>query len=162
MTRVLAVASSGGHWIQLQRLRPAWDGCEVTYLTTAAGHRQEVEQDATEQNHPLPGFFSCREANKNTRFDLIVQLAQVAWVVLKVRPNVVISTGAAVGVFASRLGALLGARTVWIDSIANAEALSLSARLAGRFADLWLTQWEHLTQSDGSGQRAPEYRGAVL
>lgn len=69
----------------------------------------------------------------------------------------IISTGAAPGYFALRMGKWFRARTVWVDSIANVEELSLSGARAGRHADLWLTQWEHLAQPGG-----PEYRGSVL
>ena len=58
------------------------------------------------------------------------------------------------GVF---FGRLLGARTIWVDSIANADELSLSGRKAGRFAHLWLTQWPELARAQG-----PHYQGAVL
>ena len=40
--RVLAVASSGGHWVQLRRLAPAFEDHDVAYLTTDPGHRSEV------------------------------------------------------------------------------------------------------------------------
>lgn len=162
MTTVLAVASSGGHWIQLQRLRPAWDGCRVCYLTHDAGHRGEVEQIARSRNEPCPGFHTVVDANQHQKLRLLLQIIQVLWVVLHVRPDVVISTGAAVGVVAARVAKVIGARTVWVDSIANAEELSLSGRLAGRFVDTWLTQWEHLAQPQGAAQRAPVYRGGVL
>ena len=69
----------------------------------------------------------------------------------------VISTGAAPGYFAVRIGRMLGARTLFLDSIANAEELSLSANLARRHCDLVLTQWPHLAEQDG-----PQYRGSVL
>ena len=59
------------------------------------------------------------------------------------------STGASVGFFAIVLSKLFGARTIWLDSIANVDELSLSGRMAGRFADLWLTQWESLSKPDG-------------
>ena len=52
---------------------------------------------------------------------------------------------------------MLGARTLFLDSIANAEELSLSANLARRHCDLVLTQWPHLAEGDGPG-----YRGSVL
>ena len=76
---------------------------------------------------------------------------------LRERPDVVVSTGAAPGFLALRLGKLLRARTIWVDSIANAEELSLSGRRIGPHADLWLTQWEPLARPEG-----PLYRGAVL
>ena len=55
------------------------------------------------------------------------------------------------------LARLMGVRTLWIDSIANVEEVSLSGRKAGAVADLWLTQWEHQQRPGG-----PSYRGSVL
>ena len=78
-------------------------------------------------------------------------------IVLKERPNIVISTGAAPRYFALRLGKIFKAKTIWIDSIANVEKLSLSGLKVGPYADLWLTQWPHLARENG-----PFYRGAVL
>ncbi|MEM1346841.1 MAG: UDP-N-acetylglucosamine--LPS N-acetylglucosamine transferase, partial [Pseudomonadota bacterium] len=80
------------------------------------------------------------------------------WIVLTTRPHAVVSTGASLGDFAFRLGRLIGARTIWIDSIANAEELSLSGRKIGRHADVWLTQWPELAD-EGRGLR---YEGSVL
>jgi len=79
-------------------------------------------------------------------------------VVLRFRPHVVITTGAAPGLIAVRLARLFGARTVWIDSMANSEELSLSGKLAGDHVDLWLTQWPDLTDKY-PGLR---YYGSVL
>ena len=76
----------------------------------------------------------------------ILLVLQMSWLVLKFRPDVVITTGAAPGLVALQIGKLFGARTVWIDSLANAEKISLSGKLAERYADLWLTQWPHLVE----------------
>ena len=56
-----------------------------------------------------------------------------------------------------RLAKLFGCRTVWIDSISQIEALSMSGRHARKVADLWLTQWPHLAKPGG-----PEYSGTIL
>jgi UDP-N-acetylglucosamine:LPS N-acetylglucosamine transferase len=119
--RVLAVASGGGHWVQLWRLRPAWSGCQVTYVTTEAGYRDEVAADAQDRGEPAPGYVVVVEANRWMKLRLVRQLLQLAWTVLRTRPHVVITTGAAPGFLAIRLAKLMGARTVWVDSIANAE-----------------------------------------
>lgn len=150
--RVLAVASGGGHWIQLRRLRPAWEGMAVTYLTTVAGYAEAVAGDPG-----APGFIVVTDGNRWQKLRLLRQMLEVAWAVLKLRPHAVVTTGAAPGYFALRLGRLLGARTIWVDSMANAEELSLSGRQAGPHAHLFLTQWEHLARPEG-----PQYKGAVL
>ena len=155
--RVLAVASGGGHWIQLMRLRPAWDGQDVTYVTTTESLRADVMRDAAERGQRPPGYFVVPEANRWQKLRLIGQLIGLTAIVLRTWPHAVITTGAAPGYFALRLGRLVGARTAWIDSIANAEELSLSGRKAGHYADLWLTQWPDLARPEG-----PDFRGAVL
>ena len=78
-------------------------------------------------------------------------------ILLKERPEVVVTTGAAPGLVALALARRLGSRTVWIDSIANVERLSTSGEHARRVADVWLTQWEHLARPEG-----PHFWGAVL
>ena len=55
------------------------------------------------------------------------------------------------------LGRLIGARTIWIDSVANAEVLSLAGRKIGPLTDLWLTQWPHLATKNG-----PLFHGSVI
>ena len=81
---------------------------------------------------------------------------QIGRVIVRERPQVVVSTGAAPGYLALRLAKALGARTVWIDSVANVDELSLSGRLASEKADLCLTQWPHLASGPVS------YQGSVL
>ena len=154
-TKVMAVASAGGHWVQLLRLRPVWKDMDVTYVSTDPGlNAMLTEKCGTESAWR---FFSVVEANRETKRLLVLQLIQLFRIVRSTRPDVIVTTGAAPGYFAIRIGKLLGARTIWVDSIANAEELSLSGERVGHHADLWLTQWSHLARPDG-----PEYRGSVI
>jgi len=147
--RVLLVSSTGGHWVQMRRLEPAFVGWDLYYACTDAGHLQSVPDPAR--------FHFCPDASQWQKARLAWQAFTVARVLLRVRPRVVVSTGASVGLFALALAKLVGARTIWLDSIANVDELSLSGRLAGRLADLWLTQWEHLARPEG-----PHYLGSVI
>lgn len=156
-THVLAVASAGGHWVQLMRLRPAWKGLRVTYVTTDPDFHQTVFQYAKDEGEQAPSFYTVVEANRWQKVRLIRQLLGIVFIIARTRPDVIISTGAAPGYFALRIGRLFGAKTVWIDSVANAEKLSMSGQRIGKYADLWLTQWEHLATPDG-----PKYLGSVL
>lgn len=145
---VLAISSGGGHWAELVRLAPALHGHDVTWVTTGEDYRQAV---------PYGAFRSIRDASMWNKPALLLMAMQVARVVADVRPDVVVTTGAAPGYIAIRLGNLFGATTVWLDSIANAEELSLSGRRVKGHADLHLTQWEHLVAAGG-----PSFAGSVL
>lgn len=147
--RVMAVASCGGHWVQLRKLAPVLDQSDITYVTVSEDYRTEV---------PQARFYSVIDANLSDKFKLLILAIQMVFVVIRERPDVVVSTGAAPGFFALLWGKLLfGSQTVWVDSIANSERLSASGRFVGRFTDLWLTQWKHLRSNDG-----PRYEGAIL
>jgi UDP-N-acetylglucosamine:LPS N-acetylglucosamine transferase len=146
--KVLAVASSGGHWVQLRRVVPAFAESEVVYVTVIDSYRSQVPENR---------FYSVNDATRWDKLGLILLAFRLAWIIVKERPSVVISTGAAPGYFAVFLGRLFGAKTIWIDSMANIEDLSMSGSRAGRYADLWLTQWPHLAKAEG-----PHYGGSVL
>ena len=146
-TKVLAVSSGGGHWIQLLRVLPAFDGAELVCVSVHADCAADV-----------PG---CRlhvvtDANQWERLRSLRLAFEMLVIVLRERPRVVVSTGAAPGFFALLFGRMLGARTIWLDSLANVDRVSLSGRMVRPFAGLWLTQWPELARPEG-----PEYAGSV-
>src|SRR5690606_3585890 len=111
------VASTGGHWIQLMRLAPAFADQNMCYVSTGRSGSRDVVGAP---------FHVVVDANRATWFKMLIQILQVAVLVLRYRPCAVVTTGAAAGYWACRFGGWVGARTLWIDSIANAEELSLS------------------------------------
>jgi UDP-N-acetylglucosamine:LPS N-acetylglucosamine transferase len=147
--KLLAISSGGGHWVQLLRLRPAFDGCDVVYATVKEGYRTDLDGNVD--------FRVVPDSNRWSKIRLLRTALAITCLMLRLRPDVVVTTGAAPGYFALRIGKWLGARVVWIDSIANAEELSLSGQKAGAFVDLWLTQWPQLARD-----RGPQYLGSVL
>jgi UDP-N-acetylglucosamine:LPS N-acetylglucosamine transferase len=132
----------------LRRVVPAFAASEVIYVTVLESYRSQVPENR---------FYRVNDATRWNKLGLVLLALSLAWIILKERPSVVVSTGAAPGYFAMLLGRWFGAKTIWIDSMANIEDLSMSGARAGRFADLWLTQWPHLAKAEG-----PYYGGSVL
>lgn len=145
----IAVASYGGHWIQLMRLKPFFSQFETFYIST-------IEECPVDTNGR---YFRLPDVNENSSWlEKANFVVKSLIVLLRIRPKFVISTGALPGLILIVLAkCLLRSKTVWIDSIANAETLSKSGRYAKKFSDLWLTQWPHLASDDG-----PKYIGRVL
>jgi len=135
--RILLVASGGGHWVQLARLTPAFEGLDTLYVSTLKGVRQPTGDRKV---------VAVVDASQSEPLKVVPLFLQLMFIVLKFRPSVIATTGAAPGLVALYIGKALGIRTIWIDSIANSEDLSLSGRLARDRADLWLTQWPHLIE----------------
>ena len=137
--KVLAVASAGGHWTQLLLLGEAFNHCDVTYLTTAINRSAQQTHDKV---------IIVTDADLSIKMKLIPLAFQVLFSVIKFRPDVVISTGAAPGFFAVLFGRILGSKTIWIDSLANYSSLSVSGHYASKFCHLSLTQWPNLSDDD--------------
>ncbi len=96
--RLLAVASGGGHWIQLCRLMPVFDDHDSAFLTTNASNVADVNSAR---------FYVVGGASLWSKLGLVRMAVQVLWILLRERPDVVISTGAAIGYFAVRIGKLM-------------------------------------------------------
>lgn len=147
--RILACASLGGHLVQLLRIiRPIEGRCEVTYVTTSPDGCPSGCDSS--HHHWIPDF--------SRRNPLVTFAAfRKCWSILDAaRPDAVITTGAAPGLVMLFAARLKGIPTLWIDSIANANELSMSGRIASRIASRTLTQWPHLA-NDGI-----EYHGPIL
>jgi len=146
--KILAVASAGGHWIQLLRLRIAFEGYEVIYASTNKSNCTDVAENE---------FFSITEAHRKVFWNFFVMIFQLIHILRKIRPSIIITTGSAPGLMTLIVGRLFSTKNVWIDSIANVEKLSTSGKIARYFADLYLTQWEELAKPEG-----PNYNGSIL
>ncbi len=134
--KVLAIASKGGHWVELLRLLPAFSGMEMVYVSTDPNLSSTVEGSK---------FYSVPDANRWNKFELIKIFVLLFNIVSKEKPKFVISTGAAPGLMGLMAGKILGIKTIWIDTIASAEKLSLSGRIALKFVDRLYTQWPELS-----------------
>jgi UDP-N-acetylglucosamine:LPS N-acetylglucosamine transferase len=148
--RFCLVASAGGHISQLLKIADSWKDYETFCITTTHLVRQKL------QDHGK--VYVVGECNREHPFRVAIVLARCIYAILRERPKVVISTGAAAGCMACFLGKLLGAKVVWVDSITNVERISLSGRMVRYIADLFLVQWPELAER----YHNVEYVGAVI
>ena len=131
--KICLVASAGGHLSQLLSLEPAWQGHEITCVSTGQMVREKLQKLGT--------AYIVGECNRQHPVKTLMVAIKCLRIIVKERPTLVISTGAASGFLMCFWGKLFGAKVIWLDSIANAEALSMSGRMIRPFADLILSQW---------------------
>jgi hypothetical protein len=148
LTKILAVTSGGGHWDELMMLRDELGHLDITYANTFSGLAE------------ASGINDCHivaDCSREAPISVLKCALDVFRLIRRVRPQVIVSTGAAPGLIAIVIGKIFGCKAIWIDSIANSSELSMSGRLAGSLADVWLTQWKHL-----AAPRGPRYWGSVI
>ncbi len=134
--RICLAASAGGHLSQLLKLAESWQKYEVFYVSTLESVTQKLQK--------LGRFYITGECNREHPYLATLVFKNCIKIILKERPDVIISTGAAPPCILCLIGKLFGAKIVWVDSIANVERLSFSGRIIRPFADLILTQWTDL------------------
>ncbi|SHF75488.1 Oligosaccharide biosynthesis protein Alg14 like [Leeuwenhoekiella marinoflava DSM 3653] len=143
----MAVASIGGHWIQLLRLRPVFEGQDVVFVSTKASFASMVSNCK---------FYTIPDGSRKNPINLLLSFKVLFKILRQEKPEAILSTGAAPGLLALLCGKILGKKTIWVDSVANVEKLSMSGILASKFATHVYTQWPDLAQG------TIKYAGSVL
>jgi len=145
--KVLALSSPGGHWVQLCRLIPAFKNSDVVYACTY----NKASELSDDDNYYVIGDVS-RDSIQRI-FSVILGIVKI---LKKEKPAIIITTGALPGLITIFLGRCYGIKTIWLDSIANSEKISMSGKIASYLAHHSFTQWENL-----SGKRI-KYIGRVI
>ncbi len=138
MDKIALICSSGGHLFQLFRLRDSFEKYPrfwVTFLTEDAQVLLKNEKV----------YCAYSPTNRNV-INFIRNFFLALKIVRKERPTVMISTGAGVAVPFFYLGRMLGIKTIYLESLARIDDLSLSGKMVYHFADHFLVQWEDLAR----------------
>lgn len=144
--KVVLVASSGGHLTQLWWARTFWQAHERTWVTFDTPHARSL----------LTGerWRSAHHPTNRSAVNLVRNLAMARSVLRAERPDVVVTTGAGVGVPFVWAARAMRIRSVFIEVFDRTGRPSLTGRLVAPVADLVVLQRPE--------QRAIYPRGIVL
>jgi len=148
--RLLLVCSSGGHLLQLYSLTgPLWKDYDRAWVCFDKSDARSL----LSEERKYWGYFPTNRNIPNLFRNTIL-----AWKILrKERPDCVISTGAGIAVPYLLLGRVFGMETVYIESFARKNNLSLTGRLVYWFVTNFFVQSEKL----GSQYRKAMFRGTI-
>jgi UDP-N-acetylglucosamine:LPS N-acetylglucosamine transferase len=134
---VLLVCSAGGHLLQLFLLRDAWAGLGTAWVT----HDKDDSRSLLGEERV---YFGHGPTTRNV--PNLLRNIRLAWRLLRLlRPEVVLTTGAALAVPFAWLGRLFGSRVVYVESMTRIDRPSLSCRLVRPIASRTYVQWPDLS-----------------
>jgi beta-1,4-N-acetylglucosaminyltransferase len=137
--RLLVVCSSGGHLLQMQELREAWEPFERVWVTFDKSDSRSLLRDERVVHAHSP---------TNRNIPNLVRNLRLAYRVLRTeRPSAILTTGAGVAVPFAWMGRMLGVPTIYVESVTRIDGLSLSARLIRPVATRMYAQWPELAQA---------------
>lgn len=131
--RVLLVGSSGGHLAQLLCLRDWWSGHERHWVTFQTA-------DATSKLSDESVSWAHYPTTRNVP-NLVRNTGLARRVLKEFRPDVVVSTGAAVAVPFFWLSRMQGIASVYLEVYDRVDSATLTGRLCRPVSDLFLVQW---------------------
>jgi UDP-N-acetylglucosamine:LPS N-acetylglucosamine transferase len=134
--KVCLVGSSGGHLTHLYMLKPFWHNKERFWVT----FDKEDARSILEGEKVYPCYFPTNRNIKN-----LILNAGVAWTVLrKEKPDILMSSGAAIAVPFFYLAKLMGKKLIYIEVYDRIDKLTLSGRLVYPIVDVFIVQWEEI------------------
>ena len=137
--KVCIPTSSGGHLTHMRMLLPLLDKAADRFWVT---FDKEDANTALEGERVYHCFFPTNRNVRNTVRNTLL----AARVLREERPDLIVSSGAAIAVPFFLLGKLMGAKTVYVEVFDRVDAPALTGRLVRRFTDLFVVQWPEMTR----------------
>lgn len=136
--KICFAASSGGHFEQLLMLKPLMERYDSLLVTEKTPYSTPISQEKMYYVHQVnrreilfPLWLIC-----NTWTELKI--------VLRERPDYVITTGVLAMIPLCLIEKLFGGKVIYIESFAKVTSPTLSGKLLYRVADRFYVQWESM------------------
>lgn len=130
------VCSSGGHLTHMYMLKPFWENKKRFWVTFDKEDAKSILKD--EKKYP------CYYPTNRNLINLIRNTV-VAWKVLrKEKPDLIISSGAAISVPFFYLGKLMGAKLIYIEVYDRIDHSTMSGKMVYPICDKFIVQWEEM------------------
>ncbi len=133
--KLCLACSAGGHLSEMMQLKEFYSGYPHFFL---AFRRSDTESLAKTER-----VFFARLPARNPLATMRC-FFECMRIIRKEKPDIVLSTGADIGLIACVAGKLLGKKIVFIESFCRPEKPGISGRIAYIFADLFIYQWKEL------------------
>lgn len=134
--KLCLVGSSGGHLTHLYMLKPFWTTKERFWVT----FDKEDARSLLKDEKVYPCYFPTNRNIKN----LIRNTFLAIKILRKEKPDVIISSGAAVAVPFFYLGKLFGTKNVYIEVFDRIDKPTLTGKLVYPVTDRFIVQWEEM------------------
>ena len=138
--KICFVASSGGHLEEISRLK----GIEKAYDCFLVTEKSDFEiKDFCDKRYIVP-MMNRRQLNFLPKF--IWLFYKTLRILLREKPDFIITTGALVAYPFCVVGKLLGIKVVYVESFARVNEPSLTGKLVYNMSDLFMVQWEDMLE----------------
>ncbi|HAB97680.1 MAG TPA: UDP-N-acetylglucosamine--LPS N-acetylglucosamine transferase [Enterococcus sp.] len=134
--KICLVGSSGGHLTHLKLIEPLWDSNDRFWVTFDKPDANSLLKNERRYNCYYP-------TNRNIK-NLIKNSFLAYKVLKKEKPDLIISSGAAVAIPFFYIGKLFGIKTTYIEVFDRIDSPTLTGKIVYPVTDLFVVQWEEM------------------
>lgn len=142
--KICFVTSSGGHLTHLMQLKDWWQDKERFWVTFDKEDSRSILKDERKYWCYFPTNRNIKNLIKNTFLSIKI--------LIKEKPDLIVSTGAAPAIPFFYLGKLLGAKVVYIEVYDRIDKPTITGKLVHPISDLFILQWEEQKKFYSKGQ----------
>jgi beta-1,4-N-acetylglucosaminyltransferase len=137
--KICLSCSVGGHLTQMKQLESLYKNYDYFFVT------EDVELTRQMLKNENAYYVHLIDRGKfNFFFLFVINILKSLRILIKERPDVIISTGALSSVPMCLLGKLFFKKLIYIESFAKMNSPNLTGRILYPFADLFIVQWESM------------------
>ena len=135
-TKFCIVGSSGGHLTHMYMLKDIWSKHDRIWVTFDKEDARSILKGEKVYNCYYPTNRNIKNLIKNTFLAFRV--------LRKEKPDIIISSGAAVAVPFFYLGKIFGAKTIYIEVFDRIDKPTLTGKMVYPVTDKFIVQWEEM------------------
>ena len=142
MKKVLFISSGGGHFDELMRLKPLFDKYDSYFATEKLKATDDLKGKFGKKFFYL--VYGTKDHMLTYPFKLLINCFISLYQFIKIRPDVVITTGAQSAGPMCCIGKIFRKKIVFIETMANINKKTITGKLVYKFADLFIVQWKSM------------------
>ena len=140
--RVLFISSTGGHLEELFQLKPTMEKYDYHIITEKTETNSNLKEKYGNKIDYL--VYGTRKNLIKYAFVMAINCIKSFLFYLKIKPNIIVTTGTHTAVMMCYIGKFFGAKVIYIETFANRETKTLAGRLVYPIADLFIVQWKDM------------------
>lgn len=136
--KICLVGSSGGHLAHLYMLKSFWQDKKRFWVTFDKEDARSILKNEK--------MYCCYYPTNRNIKNLIRNIFVAIKVLIKEKPDIIISSGAAVAVPFFYIGKIFGKKLVYIEIYDRIDTATVTGKLVYPISDLFFVQWDEQTK----------------
>lgn len=142
--KILFIASTGGHLVEMMQLKDMFNRYDYHIITEKTKSNLKMKEKYKDKIDYL--VYGTKDFPLTYPFKLLYNCIKSFFLYIKIHPDYIITTGAHTAGPMSCIGKIFGSRVIYIETFANMSTKTITGKLLYPIADKFIVQWESMKE----------------